>query len=204
MPGNDLQRFTLVERVIHWVVGLAFVLLLLTGLALSYPSLFWLTAVVGGGPAARALHPWIGLVFTVSLVVMVVLWLRDMRLGRADLEWMRAVGYYARHQRDKVPPTGKYNGGQKIFFWVESILGLVFVVTGVPLWFPEPMSSEVLMAARFLHYLATLGGGLFLIGHVYLGTIAYPGTAGGMLYGTVSREWAKLHAPLWYEEQVER
>ncbi len=57
---------------------------------------------------------------------------------------------------------------------------------------------------RLVHYGAALGGGLFLIVHIYLGTIAYPGTARAMLYGTVTRQWAKLHHPLWYEEQVKR
>ena len=62
-----LGRFTYFERVVHWVVGGSFAALLVTGLAFSYPSLFWLTALAGGGPAARVLHPWIGAVFGVSI-----------------------------------------------------------------------------------------------------------------------------------------
>jgi formate dehydrogenase subunit gamma len=52
---------------------------------------------------------------------------------------------------------------------------------------------------RLLHYVATVGGGLLLIVHVYLGTVAYPGTLGGMLHGSVTRAWAKLHHPAWDE-----
>lgn len=209
MRRDDLDRFTFVERVVHWVVGVTFVILLLTGLALSYPSLFWLTSLLGGGAAARVIHPWTGVVFTVGMVAMFVIWVRDMYISRDDIRWMQAIKHYARHERDKVPPAGKYNGGQKVFFWVQSALGLVFLITGLLLWLPDgflgigPFSRGLLTTMRLLHYLATLGGGLFLIVHVYLGTVAYPGTAQAMLHGKVSRGWAKLHHPLWYKEKAE-
>jgi len=202
MRSDDLIRFTYFERIVHWVLGLTFVFLLLSGLALSYPSLFWLTALVGGGPAARALHPWVGIVFGVSVVLMLFLWLKDMLLSKADGEWLRAVKHYARHDRQRVPPTGKYNGGQKLFFWLQFVLGIVLLITGVPLWIPESFGAGLLGTMRFLHYFATLGAGLLLIVHVYLGTIAYPGTARSMLYGTVSRAWAKLHHPLWHQQET--
>ena len=51
MSKELLQRFTYLERIVHWVVGATFVALLLTGLAFAYPSFFWLTTLVGGGPA---------------------------------------------------------------------------------------------------------------------------------------------------------
>lgn len=202
MRSDDLTRFTYFERIVHWALGLTFVFLLLTGLALSYPSFFWLTALVGGGPAARALHPWFGIVFAVSVVLMLFLWVKDMLLNKADGEWLRAVKHYVRHDRERVPPTGKYNGGQKLFFWLQFVLGIVLLITGVPLWIPESFGAGLLGAMRLLHYFAALGAGLLLIVHVYLGTIAYPGTARSMLYGTVSRAWAKLHHPLWHQQKT--
>ena len=202
MRQSDLNRFTYLERVTHWVVGISFLLLLLSGLAFSYPWLFWMTVLLGGGPTARLLHPWIGLVFASGLTLMFWLWVRDMAMGEADLRWMRAIKHYARHEKDKVPPTGKYNGGQKGFFWAQSLLGLLFLVSGLPLWFAGSFGSGLLSFARLLHYVAALGGGLLLIVHVYLGTIAYPGTIRGILYGKVSREWARLHHPLWHREKT--
>ena len=202
MKGTDLDRFTYAERVVHWVVGVTFVLLLTSGLAFSYPSLFWMTAVFGGGPAARALHPLIGLAFATGLMFMFVLWVRDMFIDKADVVWLRAVKHYARHEKDKVPPTGKYNGGQKIFFWAQSGFGLFFLFSGIPLWFPEAFGSTFLTTMRLVHYVVALGGGLLLIVHVYLGTVAYPGTLRGILYGRVTREWARLHHPLWHREKT--
>ena len=198
-----LDRFTFSERMVHWVVGLSFVVLLVTGLAFSYSSLFWVTVVVGGGAAARVLHPWVGVVFAVGMALMVGLWMRDMFFGQQDWRWLGAVRYYATHQREKVPPAGKYNAGQKLLFWAQGVLAVIFVVSGFPLWMPETLgsSASLLATARLLHYAATLGGGLLLVLHVYLGTVAYPGTARGMIDGKVSRRWAEVHHPSWYEEQ---
>ena len=207
MRAGDIQRFTFAERVVHWVVGLSFLFLLVTGLAFSHPRLYWLTALAGGGPTARFLHPWMGVVFSASFVAMFFLWLRDMGVDARDREWLKAIRHYAVHDKAKVPPAGKYNAGQKMFFWTMSGLGLAYVVSGVPMWLPGgvlgigPFYGGVVNAMRVVHYLATVGGGLFLIVHVYLGTVAYPGTLGAMLHGSVTRGWAKLHHARWHEEK---
>ena len=210
MRRGEIQRFTYRERLVHWVVGLSFLFLLLTGLAFSHPRLFWITVLVGGGPTARILHPWIGVVFALSLLAMLFIWARDMRVAAADRAWLRAIRHYAVHDREKVPPAGKYNGGQKLFFWAMGALGVVYVVSGIPLWTPAglvglgPFYGTTVNVMRLVHYVATVAGGLLLIVHVYLGTVAYPGTLGAMLHGSVTRAWAKLHHPAWHEEQSGR
>ena len=101
MSGRgEIQRFTYAERILHWVVGLSFVFLLLTGLAFSHPRLFWITSLVGGGSTARVLHPWMGVIFFGSLVAMVLVWARDMRIDSGDREWLKAIRHYAVHDKD--------------------------------------------------------------------------------------------------------
>ena len=204
MTDRLLQRFNFFERVLHWVVGVTFVLLLATGLAFAYPPLFWLTALLGGGPSARALHPWVGVAFSVGMGAMLVIWFREMLLNRDDRRWLGAIRHYATRDTANVPPAGKYNAGQKLFFWVQGVLAVVFLATGVVLWFPETLAPArtLLSAARLLHYAASLGAGLFLIVHVYLGTVAYPGTARAMIDGSVTERWARHHHPRWHEEQT--
>ncbi len=141
--------------------------------------------------------------FGVGLVGMFLLWVKDMFLDVLDGRWLGAVKHYAMHERDKVPPAGKYNAGQKLFFWVQSLLGIVFVATGLLLWFPESFGAGLLNTMRLLHYAATLAAGLLLILHVYLGTVAYPGTARGMIDGKVTTAWARLHHPRWSGDRVE-
>lgn len=202
MRTDDLTRFTYFERIVHWVVGLTFLFVLLTGLAFSYPSLFWLTTLVGGGPAARVLHPWMGALLTVALVIMFFTWLKDMGIRKADVEWMRAIKHYTLHRKDQVPATGKYNAGQKVFFWAMTLLVLAHLVSGIPMWFPAGYSAGTLATMRLVHFLVTPPAALFLIAHIYLASFAFPGTARGMLYGKVSRAWARLHHPLWHEQET--
>ena len=205
MTNEVIQRFSYSERIVHWVVGTSFVALLLTGLAFSYPSLFWITSLVGGGAAARALHPWIGLAFGAGLIAMFLIWVKDMFLDAGDRRWLRAIKHYAVHEREHVPPAGKYNAGQKTFFWLQTAFGVVLVITGLPIWLPDGFLSVgafgagLLTTMRLLHYVSALGGGLLLIVHIYLGTVAYPGTARGMIDGKVTRRWARHHHARWGE-----
>lgn len=201
---GEVERFSFSERIVHWVAAVTFVVLLFSGLALSYPSLYWMTALLGGPEATRVLHPWIGAVFTVSLLVMIVLWVKDMGLTETDREWLASVKHYAMHESDEVPPAGKYNAGQKLFFWAMVVLGVLLLVSGIVLWFPESFPRWLRATSRFAHFAAALGGGLFMIVHIYLGTIALPGTARGMLFGRVSRAWARHHHMLWYRDEAER
>jgi formate dehydrogenase subunit gamma len=149
----------------------------------------------------------VGVLFSAGFVSMFLLWVRDMRLNAGDRAWLRAIRHYAVHDKDSVPPAGKYNGGQELFFWTIAWLAVAYLLSGVPIWLPDgvvglgPFYGGVVNASRVVHYLATVGGGLLLIVHVYLGTVAYPGTLGAMLHGRVTRAWAKLHHPLWHEEQ---
>jgi len=200
--GKLIERFTYYERLLHWLVAVPFLGLLLTGLAFAYPSLFWLTNLFGGGASARIVHNWLGVVFFVATLLMALRWVREMLLDKCDWKWLRMVRYYGRHEDKKMPDCGKFNGGQKAYFWVTILLGLVYLLTGLPLWFPEGYGATFLTFMRLLHFIAAAAGGFFLIGHVYLGAIAYPGTGRGMTYGKVSKPWAMLHHPSWYREKV--
>jgi formate dehydrogenase subunit gamma len=65
-PPGTVSRYTPLARVNHWITAACLILLALSGLALFDPALFFLTALFGGGPPTRAIHPWIGVVLIVS------------------------------------------------------------------------------------------------------------------------------------------
>jgi formate dehydrogenase subunit gamma len=200
---RDLVRYTLFERLLHWVVAIAFIALLLSGLALAYPRMAWLSGLFGGGQTMRAAHPWIGLIFTAGMVLMLVIWGRSMWLDRTDWAWFRRLGEYTRRGHVTID-NGRWNGGQKGYFWASLVLAIVLLVTGLPLWFPSIADTGIRQLSRLVHnaaFLLIVGG--FII-HVLLSAFLFPGTMAGMTSGRVSRAWAAWHHPRWYREQAAR
>jgi formate dehydrogenase subunit gamma len=201
--GDRIMRYSLHERVNHWVAGLAYIYLLLTGLGFWSPYLFWFTAIFGGGPASRFWHPWIGLVFFISVMLMYVMWWRDMHITPADLAWKEKVGYYIRNEDENLPPVGRYNWGQKILFWVMFWGAILLLISGVGLWFVNDIPWNL----RYLRYSAVIvhvGAALITIGafiiHVYMGTAMVRGDFTSIIRGEVTRAWARKHHRLWYEK----
>ena len=141
---SRIERFTYFERVVHWTLGLSFVYLLLTGLAFSHPRLFWITVLSGGGQTARFLHPWIGVLFSMSLGIMFFIWAKDMRLEGNDRAWLKAIRAYATRQKDGVPPAGKYNAGQKLFFSATEAGDTLFIYK---------KRTDLVLVTKALHYL---------------------------------------------------
>jgi len=127
--GGRILRYTLSERVHHWLGAFTYIYCLITGLAFWSPYMYWLATLVGGGPTARFWHPWFGLGFTLSMFWMYKMWHRDMQTTDADQRWSKAMKYYIENQDDKLPPIGRFNYGQKLFFW----LGIIATAAGIAL-----------------------------------------------------------------------
>jgi formate dehydrogenase subunit gamma len=203
--AGRILRYTLSERVVHWVAGLTYVYQLLTGLAFYSPHLFWLAILLGGGPTTRYWHPWAGLVFTVVLFWMLKIWRSDMRISAADRVWAKAMPHYIRNEDEDLPPIDRFNVGQKYFFWAMLYAGIVMLISGIVLWFPEmiPWRLRVLRyAAILLHVSAALVSiGAFII-HVYMGTAMVRGGFTSIVRGEVSPAWAKMHHRLWYNRII--
>jgi formate dehydrogenase subunit gamma len=197
---EGVLRYSLFERILHWLVALTFIYLLLSGFALGYPRMAWLYDVLGGGQTVRFLHPIIGVAFSAGVVLMFVVWLRDMAFDESDRAWARDMRNYVREGHSRVD-VGRFNAGQKGYFWFSVLTGVLLLLTGVPLWFPGLMSGGWDQAARLLHhalFLLTVGG--FII-HVYMSTVMLPGTMPAMTGGRVTRAWAAWHHPSWFRKQ---
>ena len=196
-------RYSFAERVIHWVAGFSYVYLLLTGLAFWSPYLFWMTDLVGGGPTARSWHPWIGLIFIATLVRMFFMWHRDMRSTPEDREWAKHVGDYISNRDENLPPIGRFNIGQKQFFWIMFFGGIALLLSGVAMW----LVNDIPWSWRWLRYTAVMVHavsalitiGAFII-HVYMGTALVRGSFTSIVHGEVSVAWARMHHRLWYEQ----
>jgi len=59
--GDEMvARYTLAERINHWIGAAAYVYALITGLAFWSPYFYWLAAIVGGWPSGTTLAPLAG------------------------------------------------------------------------------------------------------------------------------------------------
>jgi formate dehydrogenase subunit gamma len=202
-PEGRILRYTLGERIHHWLAAFSYIYCLITGLAFWSPYMFWLAVLVGGGAVARFWHPWLGLAFTLSVFWMYKMWRRDMATTDADRAWSKAVKYYIRNEDDKLPPEGRFNWGQKLFFWLMFYGVILLLISGVGLWFVESIPSSLLwlrylaVTVHVAAALATIGG--FII-HVYMGTAMVRGGFTSIIRGEVTTTWARTHHRLWYDQ----
>src|SRR4026209_1842085 len=133
--ASRVARDGFAERLVHAFAAISYVYLLLTGLAFWTPAFYWIATVLGGGYLSRVLHPWIGLVFTIAVCWMLVTWFRDMLTTAEDREWRKAMRHYMRNEDALVPPTGRFNFGQKQFFWLMVLSSAALLISGIALWF---------------------------------------------------------------------
>jgi len=131
VPPDQIVRYNFRERLCHWINALAYSYDMLTGLALFTPYLYWLAAVFGGGPTIRFWHPWIGLVFMVTIFWMHALWRGDMVRTERDREWTKNVKYYVQNRDEMMPPQNRFNAGQKLFYWAMFWGAIVLLPTEI-------------------------------------------------------------------------
>jgi len=199
---NLIERYTASDRVNHWFVAIAFVLLALSGLALFHPSLFFLTNLFGGGPWTRILHPFIGVVMFVCFAALALRFWRHNVLDRNDWHWLGQWRDVINNREDKLPEVGRYNGGQKALFWVMIGCLALLPLTGIVIWrpyFAPAFNITVIRIAVVLHAVLAFILILGIIAHVYA-AIWVKGTVRAMTRGTVTTAWARKHHPGWYRE----
>jgi formate dehydrogenase subunit gamma len=201
--GGRILRYTLSERIHHWLGAFTYIYCLITGLAFWSPYMYWLATLVGGGPTARFWHPWFGLGFTLSVFWMYKMWRGDLATAEADRGWWKAINYYIENDDEKLPPVGRFNYGQKLFFWVMFFGVMLLLISGLGLWFVEsiPWSLRWLRyLAVTVHVVAALATiGAFII-HIYMSVFMEPESLRAMIHGYVSRVWAGTYHRLWYEQ----
>ncbi len=198
--GTEIQRHQLGARVIHWGVAFTFFTCLFTGLPIWFPAFGWMAALFGGLYVCRWLHPLIGVLFYVFSILMTLRWAGKMAMEKGEWAWLGPKTIeYLRFDRDD-PDVGKYNGGQKLFFWFSALGSVGLLLTGVVLWWPEYFGQDLRRASLVLHDLAFIGFAAQLVAHIYLATAAEPGTFRAMLNGRVTKAWARVHHAKWYRQ----
>jgi len=201
-----VSRYRGFTRINHWVTALSLIVLLISGLALFHPSLYFLTGLFGGGQNTRWLHPLVGILLFVSFFILFVqLWRLNLPKPE-DRTWVANIGDVVTGHEERLPELGKYNAGQKGVFWAMSGLIIVLIVSGVMVWeeyFPELVSLPVRRWAMLIHSLAAVLIILTFIAHVYA-AVWTRGTLRAMTRGTVTGGWAWRHHRKWLRELAGR
>lgn len=205
-PGNPVtvDRYTKGARINHWITAASLVLLALSGLSLFHPRLFFLTALFGGGENTRAIHPWIGVVLFFGFLGLFLRFWQANLWKREDGTWMARLRDVLTAHDERLPEVGKYNAGQKLVFWLMSVLIIVLILSGLVLWdqyFAQYTSVEQKRAAVLIHSLAAIVIICVWIVHVYA-AIWVRGTIRAMTRGSVTGGWAWRHHRKWLKELV--
>ncbi len=200
---SEMVRKASTEEIInHWFLALSCLVLIVTG----YGFLFQLKPIgglFGGFNAMKLVHNWSGVVFILSLLYTMRHYLREsLNFGPDDWQWIKiGGGYFSRKM--KVPPMGKYNPTQKLYYLAVLIAGIAIAVSGCIIWF-WPDGRDIRIVSHLVHNLAFSLFILFVPMHAYLGTLANPGTFRIMVYGTVPIEFARKKYPKWIEEMKKK
>jgi len=197
--GDEIVRHRRATRLIHWSVALTFFIALVSGMPIWTPIFGWMAALVGGLEAARVIHPYAGVAFFIASIFQFVHWLGDMHFNEDQKGWL-GPKMFSYMRWEHVEESGKYNGGQKLFFWAVCLGALGFLLSGIPMWFPWKFPLWLKEISILIHDLTFIGFLVGVVAHIYLGTAAEPGTFRAMTRGTVSRRWARFHHPGWYRE----
>ncbi len=155
---DKIRRFTTTERLMHWSFALPQIVLMITG--------GWLLAFASqsGESAVKVNLVMTHRVAAVCFVMVPFLvfisgdaktLIKNMRLAlswnRSDLQWFFRSAMKIIVPSTSLPEVGKFNAGQKLNMLIVMILGIVFTVSGLLMWFLDGvLLAWIIHAVAFL------------------------------------------------------
>jgi len=204
--GRKIERFTPFERSAHWANAIAFVALAVSGIVMAFGK-FFMQPVIGDTLfgwltyALKNIHNFAGPLFAVSLLVVIVTFVRDNLPRAEDITWLLKGGGLLSGTE---VPSHRFNAGEKVLFWGGVFfLGLVVVASGLVLDKLIPgliYERSTMQISHMIHATATFVMMAMFLGHIYMGTIGMRGAYSAMRTGYVDETWAKEHHELWYDD----
>jgi formate dehydrogenase subunit gamma len=201
---DTLVRYTAGDRTAHWTTAIGFFLAGLSGLALFHPALFGLSALFGGGPWTRILHPYLGLFMVVAFLFLGGRFWSHNKMQPRDWKWLRQYQDVVNNREDRLPEVGRYNAGQKLVYWVIVLCLLALLPTGLAMWrayFSGYLPIAGVRLASVIHSFCAFVLITTIIVHIYA-AIWVKGSVHAMTRGTVTPGWAWKHHRGWFREMT--
>jgi len=207
MP-QEVERYRKSTRILHWIHAGAFILLFLTGLVLFIPQL----GILAQDSWTRVIHRIAAAIFIIAPLIYIPMNWKSTKegiklafsWGADDIGWFKAAPvYYFLGDEKAMPPQGHMNTGQKMWWFMVIVFGIIFVFTGLVMWFAKTTAPPaVLQWMVFLHDIAFIVTGCMLFVHIFLGVFHPLMTEAwnSMAKGKISADYAKSHYGKWYEE----
>ena len=207
LSGRMVLRFTDFERILHWTLAIVFLFLAITGLVLLVGRpllipLFGKPAFSLLASASKEGHNLFGPIFLVSLLMMLYSFARRNIYEKGDLTWLLKGGGFIGKGHVS---GGFFNMGEKSWYWLVILVGLVISISGLILVSPNFGQGRVIM--EISHVVHVLGAIILMavsIGHMYMGSIGTEGSSEAMKSGYVDINWVEAHHDRWAKECHEK
>ncbi|MGN7854371.1 MULTISPECIES: formate dehydrogenase subunit gamma [Exiguobacterium] len=185
--NNVIERFTRFERTLHNIRALTFTIAAISGLVFLF---------IEGTVAAGMMHNISGILFFTTSVITFFLWHKSFWFKPYDKSWLQHLGGYLTKQSLSLP-AGKFNAGQKIFFWITILLPIFLLATGINLFISRITETEADGTILIIHAGTATLATILVVGHIYLSLWANKGTWRVLKNGKVSVKWAQSNHPNW-------
>ena len=209
--GKKIQAFSLYNRIIHQVAAVSFIVIVPTGFVIVFGDFF------GGGVFVRMcknLHGVFTIPFAIVVIPMFLMWVKEAIFNFDDVKWMMIVGGYLSKEKKPIP-AGKFNAGQKMWYWIATLGGMVMVITGAAMFFMDfniemIKSMSGLNQIDFLRVMAILHNVVgflvvaLFITHVYMSMFAIKGAVHSILDGHMEEEEVRILHSSWYKKLKEQ
>ena len=135
MTIQEVEKYRLPVRILHWIHTCAFIILFLTGLVFFIPMLGFLA----GNGWTHLIHRIAAVIFIAGPVLYLIInpaaavkgLKKAFTWGAADLGWLKAAPrYYFLSDVKSMPPQDFMNSGQKLWWLMTVVSGFVFAISG--------------------------------------------------------------------------
>ncbi len=198
-----VQKYGAFTRFLHFAHLLSFVILAITGLSIAYKWTGLGEFLFGSMKNVKSVHEFFGWVLVITGGILFLFLLPESIFKSYDFKWFAKLGGYLDPSHKTHAPAGKVNAGQKVFYWYGFFALIIMAVTGFALMY-DLVPKETKAMFLFVHFVVGVFWIAFVIIHLYLATIANPGTIWVMINGKVSEDYIKVHNPEWYKELKEK